>query len=1067
MGTPFNYDELARQHGGKPKVKIPPPPPGFVPEASTAPPPPPGFVPESPEKIVQVPGVGNVSFPGGMADSAISEAIKRHLAKQSVDYDALAAQHGGQGEFTNVRPIAEFTNVRPINQDEWEYEPPKDEWEYQSPAAPKSAFQNLSLADKNQYLLKNSPTFAKMPPKDRSEYLNKIHYGPAAKPAEDTSSIWGGMKSALGEQARGMVGELKKPLSYLPMPGPLSMESQISAVRSHYPLIRRAAQETWEGMKHPLTPPAPLAGLHRAEALMPIAGSMAAGVEEPAMAGRTREAIGRGLVYGSELAAPVLGGRLLKAIEPARGHMAERVAQSVLGPEPRGTPPVSRPAPAVVAEGPVALSRKGGILTRGLIGKLDDSLAKHEATIQRTLRASKGAPPEPLAPIVDTAVGPEIVRARAAGRPEVAARIENWRNQYLWRKPASVSLDELHELRKSLGKDQAIFKGAKASAEDIGLDQARREVYRAMNEALDRRMPGFRDVTERQSGLIRAKQMLKEQSRREAGGPLLPSPRLYGGESAGGGFMAMRFGLGIPGETLAKTLAVKALGKRLPLAEPTPAPPFVATPTPLAPPLGPPEPGAITPPRTGGMSIERLKALSDRLGAERMAAEGAAPVSPLGRGTLARLPEKAAPPETRATLPGLGQAVLENRAAAERFRGQELGREFNAPRENVSAATGEMERESPLFRETGAGGQEGLFAKAETARPAPAEAAKAAPQGAALGPVLNVPRESILADPQRFQFRTELSRAMRSAIETGDAKFKPELSEGPITFWKDPADGKPYVVDGHHRLEIARRSGTAEIEARELNAPNVQTARAFGAYRNIASGHASAIDVAKFMRDTGIGPDHLAQQGISLGSKLVTDGSRLANLDDSIFDQVVTGKLPERTGTAIAQIADKAAQRGMLDLLKRKQANGSGLSYPEIEALARRATLAGTTETTGGLFGSVSESNAVEVARMEAYVRNRLSSDKRLFGFVSKGERPAELSRAGNVIKVPESKAIAENARHVLDVFDRLISYKGPINDAINEGAAAIQRGAGQQAARENTYQRVQGAVAQELRETQ
>ena len=94
-------------------------------------------------------------------------------------------------------------------------------------------------------------------------------------------------------------------------------------------------------------------------------------------------------------------------------------------------------------------------------------------------------------------------------------------------------------------------------------------------------------------------------------------------------------------------------------------------------------------------------------------------------------------------------------------------------------------------------------------------------------------------------------------------------------------------------------------------------------------------------------------------------------------------------------------------------------------------------------------------------------SDKRLFGFVSKGERPAELSRAGNVIKVPESKAIAENARHVLDVFDRLISYKGPINDAINEGAAAIQRGAGQQAARENTYQRVQGAVAEELRETQ
>jgi hypothetical protein len=664
MGAGINYDELARRHGGTPA--------------------------EMPDKIVEVPGVGNVSFPGGMDDSAISEAIKRHLAKQSavpippgatleplkrvpippgatleaLDYDALAAQHGG-------RPQG-------------------------------SEFQNLSLPDKNQYLLENSPTFAKMPPKDRSEYLNKIHYGPAAKPAEDTSSIWGGVKSALGEQAKGAAQELKNPLSYLPLPGPLSIGSQISAVRSHYPLVKRAAQETWEGMKHPLTPPAPLAGLHRAEAVMPIAGPMAAGVEEPAMAGHTREAIGRGLVYGSELAAPVLGGRLAKATEPIRGRMAERVAQSLLGPEPKGTPAVSRPAPAVVAEGPVAVSQ------RSLTTKIGKALGEHEATVRRTLAASKGAPHEPLEPIVRKAVKPLMDEARDLGHPEIADRVRGWAERYLAAHPAEVSLEELHNLRKRMGSNQALFKGT--SEEFSDLKTAQKEVYRGMNEAMDRRMPGIRAVTERQSGLIRARQMLKEQARREAGGPLLPMPRLYGGESPGGGFMAMRFGLGIPGETALKTLAVKALGNRVPLAEPTPARPFVAPP--------PPELRAVTPPQAGGMSIERLRALRERLEAERMAAESAAPVSPLGRGTLARLPEVAVPPEIRATLPGLGQAVLENRAAAGRFRGQELGREFNAPRENVSAATGEMERESPLFRETGAGGQEGLFSKAEAARPA-------------------------------------------------------------------------------------------------------------------------------------------------------------------------------------------------------------------------------------------------------------------------------------------------------------------------------------------------------------
>jgi ParB-like chromosome segregation protein Spo0J len=774
--------------------------------------------------------------------------------------------------------------------------------------------------------------------------------------------------------------------------------------------------------------------------------------------------------------------------------MAERLAQSLLGPEPKGMPPVSSPARALVAEGPLAVSRKGGWFTKGLVGNLSKSLAEYNATIRRTLAASKEAPPEPLEPIVRKAVKPLMDQARGLGHPEIADRIEAWATRYLAAHPAEVPLAELHNLRRRMRSNQPLFKGT--SEEFSDLKGAKKEVYRAMNEALDRRMPGFRDVTQRQSGLIQARQMLKEQARREAGGPILPTPRLYGGVSGGGGdFGAVRIGMPMPFETLLKTGAIKLLGKRLPLAEPTPAAPY------LAPPLGPPEPGAVTPPRSMFPMPSFAKVTDFSQGAEGQATT--APVSPteagprwngierraternplsfpLGRGMLATLPEVAAPPEPGVTLPGLGQAVLENRAAAGRFQGEELGREFTAPRENVSAATGEMERESPLFRETGAGGQEGLFSKAQAARSAiaapppipeavkPPEVAKApAGQGAALGPVLKVSRQNIVADPQRFQFRTELSRAMRSAIKTGAARFKPELSEGPITFWKDPADGKSYVVDGHHRLEIARRTGTSEIEARELNAPSYQAARAFGAYRNIASGHASAIDVAKFMRDTGIGPDHLLQEGISLGSELVSDGSRLANLDDSIFDQVVTGKLPERTGIAISQIADKTAQRGMLELLKRQQAKGGGLSYVEIEALARRATYAGSTETTGGLFGPVSESNAVAAARLEAYVRNRLSTDKRLFGFVSKGERPAELSRVGNVIKVPESKAIAEKARQGLEVFDRLISYRGPVNDAINEGVATIQRGAAEQPVRENTYQRVQEAVAKELRETQ
>jgi hypothetical protein len=303
---------------------------------------------------------------------------------------------------------------------------------------------------------------------------------------------------------------------------------------------------------------------------------------------------------------------------------------------------------------------------KGLTTKIGKTIGEHEATVQATLAASKGAAPEPLEPIVMKAVKPLMDEARALGHPEITERIQTWARRFLSEHPKEVSLEQLHNLRKMMGSNQPLFKGT--SEEFSDLKTAKKEVYRGMNEVLDRRMPGIRDVTERQSGLIQARQMLKEQARREAGGPILPTPRLYGGVSGGGGdFAAARIGMPMPFETLLKTGAIKLLGKRLPLAEPMPA--AVAPPRLGVAPLGPPEPGAVTPPQAGGMSIERLKTLSDRLAAERMAAEGAVPgpVSPLGRRTLAGFPmqyHRAATAEATAPVP-LGKTPALHAESAE------------------------------------------------------------------------------------------------------------------------------------------------------------------------------------------------------------------------------------------------------------------------------------------------------------------------------------------------------------------------------------------------------------------
>jgi hypothetical protein len=408
---------------------------------------------------------------------------------------------------------------------------------------------------------------------------------------------------------------------------------------------------------------------------------------------------------------------------------------------------------------------------------------------------------------------------------------------------------------------------------------------------------------------------------------------------------------------------------------------------------------------------------------------------------------------------------------AEHSKLSEDFRSDNPIPENPKPPTGPISRQEPKLGAQGKGRPVQPISPADA--PAPKQAAgtptpekspavKASSQfEGLLGPLQSSPVGDIHSDPKRFQFRTELSRVMRAAINGGDAKYKQAITD-PVVVWRDPKDGNLYVIDGHHRLELAKRSGTKHIETRELKAPDAQFARAFGAMRNIASGHATSVDVAKFIRDTGVTPEGLEKQGISLGQKIVSEGSRLANLDDPIFDQVVSGRMPESTGAAIGTLADKTKQGALAQLIAREK--GRNLSHGVVDSLARRATMAGDTEK-HTLFGTETESNVLQASRLEDYTRNRLASDKRLFGYVAKGERPAELARAGNIVDVGASKEVAGAAKRTLDVFDKLIERAGPINDAINQGAAAIAAGESEGPVREQVYKMVHEAVKKELEE--
>lgn len=124
---------------------------------------------------------------------------------------------------------------------------------------------------------------------------------------KDTSSILQGVGLEAAELGRSTYESVKETAILTGLTGGLAMPYQAykQVVEPQLPLISRAAKETGQRIRHPRTP-RPLYGLHMAEAFTPIAGPMAARLEEFPL----REAIGRGAV---DIAA-VSGSELLRAV---------------------------------------------------------------------------------------------------------------------------------------------------------------------------------------------------------------------------------------------------------------------------------------------------------------------------------------------------------------------------------------------------------------------------------------------------------------------------------------------------------------------------------------------------------------------------------------------------------------------------------------------------------------------------------------------------------------------------------------------------------------------------------
>jgi hypothetical protein len=325
--------------------------------------------------------------------------------------------------------------------------------------------------------------------------------------------------------------------------------------------------------------------------------------------------------------------------------------------------------------------------------------------------------------------------------------------------------------------------------------------------------------------------------------------------------------------------------------------------------------------------------------------------------------------------------------------------------------------------------------------PAPKKAGRFAPPASPEpGKVYQVDPARIMVDPARFQFKLNTDSAGVTKELQSVGKFDPELA-GVIAVWRDPADGKSYVVNGHHRLELAKRTGTRDVAVRYLNARTPEEARAKGALINIAEGRGTAVDAAKFLRDTGRSAEDLAQVGVSLKGQVARDAVELAKLSPALFRRVTFGAVePDRAVAVAKHLADHGAQEKLIGAVE-KQEERSGRAVPArvVEAMAQEYRDAPSlSKTHDTLFGPIDEDESVYFHRAElkSYVRNELAKEARDFRLGASSRRAEALkSVAGNNLDTGENKKVADRADASLATFDGQARLKGPLSDLLNDFA--------------------------------
>lgn len=315
------------------------------------------------------------------------------------------------------------------------------------------------------------------------------------------------------------------------------------------------------------------------------------------------------------------------------------------------------------------------------------------------------------------------------------------------------------------------------------------------------------------------------------------------------------------------------------------------------------------------------------------------------------------------------------------------------------------------------------------------------------GAIYGVHISELSLDPARFQFKQNVNKKTGAGDALEGVEFD-RRKANTILVWRDPQDGKIYVVNGHHRFNLAVESGyDGYLDVRFSDAKTAEEAKVEGAVDNIIDGKGTELDAADILRqhpDIESLPKY--KKLIPKNGQLFKKGKALASLADEIYRHLKEGRIEVRSVLPLGLYLGDDQEKQLM-LYRKRIAPQPTLPVSRIETMAQLLSgaikrkyvgddLPGQMSFFSEGFMTYDEDFDRRVDFIEG-IKKTLNAKKATSGKLARGDNAETLSKEANVGDINKSvlKDDSKAARIALDeIASSNVWAKPQIKSILEEG---------------------------------